>query len=596
MENYVKNDAVEIIRQHIEITELIGEYIRLEKKGRNYVGLCPFHQEKTPSFSVNSEKQIFHCFGCGVGGDIFKFVMLSEGLTFPEAVRRLAEKAGVLLPDTDRGWTEKKRSQERFWEINKLAMDFYRNILVNRQEGGQAREYLKNRGLEERIQELFKLGYAPENWIDLVDYLQKKGCLPGELIELGLAAQDDRGIHNRFYGRVMFPIFNIQGRVIGFGGRTMGQSLPKYLNSPQTPVFNKGQVLYGLNLARPVLQNGPAVIMEGYMDVITAHQYGFTGAVASLGTSLTEGQCRTLLRYTKEILIAYDADTAGVNATLRGLDILQELGGRVRVISIPQGKDPDDYIRLNGGQGWEGLLNKTETLLEYKLRQANLSYKDTRKILDQVIRNIAVMDSVADQEEAIRTVASYLNLSWEAVRSELGRYQTGQRKKWPISDKIAKKTHNIIQRQLNVQENAEQQILSIILHEPEYLPVVREELGEQFLKDPTLNKILFLINQDREFKPANLMSRLNEQECTVLSRLLMDTPAREKGKDILRDLITALKANERKLKRVHLLQELARAEKAQDNQRTAALLLELQDLLEVDREISTRSREGERAV
>jgi len=247
MENYVKNDAVEIIRQHIEITELIGEYIRLEKKGRNYVGLCPFHQEKTPSFSVNSEKQIFHCFGCGVGGDIFKFVMLSEGLTFPEAVRRLAEKAGVLLPDTDRGWTEKKRSQERFWEINKLAMDFYRNILVNRQEGGQAREYLKNRGLEERIQELFKLGYAPENWIDLVDYLQKKGCLPGELIELGLAAQDDRGIHNRFYGRVMFPIFNIQGRVIGFGGRTMGQSLPKYLNSPQTPVFNKGQVLYGLN-------------------------------------------------------------------------------------------------------------------------------------------------------------------------------------------------------------------------------------------------------------------------------------------------------------------------------------------------------------
>lgn len=596
MENYVKNDAVEIIRQHIEITELIGEYIRLEKKGRNYVGLCPFHQEKTPSFSVNSEKQIFHCFGCGVGGDIFKFVMLSEGLTFPEAVRRLAEKAGVLLPDTDRGWTEKKRSQERFWEINKLAMDFYRNILANRQEGGQAREYLKNRGLEERIQELFKLGYAPENWIDLVDYLQKKGCLPGELIELGLAAQDDRGIHNRFYGRVMFPIFNIQGRVIGFGGRTMGQSLPKYLNSPQTPVFNKGQVLYGLNLARPVLQNGPAVIMEGYMDVITAHQYGFTGAVASLGTSLTEGQCRTLLRYTKEILIAYDADTAGVNATLRGLDILQELGGRVRVISIPQGKDPDDYIRLNGGQGWEGLLNKTETLLEYKLRQANLSYKDTRKILDQVIRNIAVMDSVADQEEAIRTVASYLNLSWEAVRSELGRYQTGQRKKWPISDKIAKKTHNIIQRQLNVQENAEQQILSIILHEPEYLPVVREELGEQFLKDPTLNKILFLINQDREFKPANLMSRLNEQECTVLSRLLMDTPAREKGKDILRDLITALKANERKLKRVHLLQELARAEKAQDNQRTAALLLELQDLLEVDREISTRSREGERAV
>lgn len=596
MENYLKDDTVESIRQHVDIAELIGEYIRLDKKGKDYVGLCPFHQEKTPSFTVSSGKQIFHCFGCGVGGDIFKFIMLSEGLTFPEAVSRLAGKAGVLMPVTDRGRIEKTRSQERFWEINKMAKDFYRNILTNRQEGKQAREYLHNRGLDERVQELFQLGYAPENWTDLVDNLQNKGCLPGELIELGLAAQGDRGIHNRFYDRVMFPIINMQGQVMGFGGRTMGQSLPKYLNSPQTPVFSKGQVLYGLNLARPVLQNGPAIVMEGYMDVITAHQYGFAGAVASLGTSLTDGQCRTLLRYTKEVLIAYDADAAGVNATLRGLDLLQELGGRVQVISIPQGKDPDDYIRLNGRQGWEDLLNKTETLLEYKLRQASQSQKDTRQILDKVIRNIAVMNSAADQEEGIRTVASYLNLSWEAIRSELGRYQTDQRKKWPISDKIAKKTHNIIQRQLNAQENAEQQIVSIILHEPEYLPVVKEELGEQFLKDPILNKIFFLIDQNQEFIPANLMSRLNEQECTVLSGLLIDSPIRAQGKDILKDLISTLKANERKLKRVHLLQELASAEKAQDNQRTAAILQELQELLEVDRGISTRSREGERAV
>ncbi|MFA5385587.1 MAG: DNA primase [Eubacteriales bacterium] len=596
MENYLKDDMVETIRQHIEITELIGEYIRLEKKGKDHVGLCPFHQEKTPSFTVSSGKQIFHCFGCGVGGDIFKFIMLSEGLTFPEAVRRLAGKAGVLLPVSNRDRIEKTRSQERFWEINKMARDFYRNVLINRQEGKQAREYLKNRGLEERVQELFQLGYAPENWTDLVDCLQNKGCQPGELIELGLAVQGDRGLHNRFYGRVMFPICNIQGHVIGFGGRATGQSLPKYLNSPQTPVFSKGQVLYGLNLARPVLQNGPAVVMEGYMDVITAHQYGFTGAIASLGTSLTDGQCRILLRYTKEVLIAYDADTAGVNATLRGLDLLQELGGRVRVISIPQGKDPDDYIRLNGRQGWEDLLNKTETLLEYKLRQASLSHQDARQVLDKVIHNIAVMDSAADQEEGIRTVASYLNLSWEAVKSELGRYQTDQRKKWPISDKIAKKTHNIIQRQLNAQENAEQQILSMILHEPEYLPVVKEELGEQFLKDPTLNKIFFLINQNEEFNPAELMSRLNDQECTVLSGLLIDSPIRTQSKDVLSDLITVLKANERKLKRVHLLQELARSEKTQDNQRTAAILQKLQELLEVDRGISTLSGEGERAV
>jgi len=277
MGNFIAEDVLETIRLQVNIVELVSEYVRLEKKGKDYVGLCLFHQEKTPSFTVSERKQIFHCFGCGVGGNVFKFIMLTEGLSFPEAVRQLAARAGVFIPVTERADEQKRaKTRERAWEINAIARDFYRRILTSRADGSAAREYLLKRGLDEKIQEQFQLGYAPDNWTALVDYLLGQGCLSAETVDLGLAAVDDHGrVYDQFRRRIMFPICNPQGKVIGFGGRVLGDALPKYLNTKETNVFSKGHVLYGLDLARTAIrEKGFAIIMEGYMDVITAHQSG----------------------------------------------------------------------------------------------------------------------------------------------------------------------------------------------------------------------------------------------------------------------------------------------------------------------------------
>ena len=571
----------------------------MEKKGKDYVGLCLFHQEKTPSFTVSERKQIFHCFGCGVGGNVFKFIMLTEGLSFPEAVRQLAARAGVFIPVTERADEQKRaKTRERAWEINAIARDFYRRILTSRADGSAAREYLLKRGLDEKIQEQFQLGYAPDNWTALVDYLLGQGCLSAETVDLGLAAVDDHGrVYDQFRRRIMFPICNPQGKVIGFGGRVLGDALPKYLNTKETNVFSKGHVLYGLDLARTAIrEKGFAIIMEGYMDVITAHQSGIKSTVASLGTSLTEEQCRLLLRYTKDVMIAYDTDAAGVAAALRSLDLLQELDCRVRVVTIPQGKDPDEYLRRHGGEGWEALLKQAEPLLEYKIRQASRATSDVKEILQRVIPNVAGMVSPLEQEEGIKTIVSRLNLSWEVVKSELKRFRLDRRKKWPIPDKIAKNTHNIIQSRLNAKGIAEQEIVSLILQNPGYLPVVKRDLGEEFLEDPVLKKIFLLICKNEKYNPAAWMNQLDDHEQAILSCLMMERPVQNDVLSPLQDLIATMKVYDRKARKVHLLQELAQAERVHDYRQETCLLEELQQLLEIDRKNSARSGEGERAV
>lgn len=600
MGSFIAEDMVEAVRQQVDMVELVGEYVRLQKKGKDYVGLCPFHQEKTPSFTVSGEKQIFHCFGCGVGGNVYKFIMLVENLPFPEAVKWLAAKAGLQIPVVqNREELKKGKIQDRMWEINSLAKNFYRSVILTHPGASAARNYLSKRGLDEKTQERFNLGYAPDSWTALVDHLVGQGCRTTEMLELGLAAADGRGsrVYDRFRGRIMFPISNPYGKVMGFGGRVLADAAgPKYLNTKQTSVFSKGHILYGLDLARAsIREKGYAIIMEGYMDVITAHQFGITGAVASLGTSLTEEQCKLLLRYTPEVIIAYDADAAGISATLRGLDLLQAFGCRVRIVTIPEGKDPDEYIRRHGIRGWETLIQQAQSLLEYKINQACSVTSDTKKILQKVIASLAGTNSPVEQEEGIKTIASRLNLSWEVVKSELKQFKAGQLKKWPVPDKIAKNTHNIIQGKLDVRQKAEQEILSLILHNPEYLPVVKEELGDWFPDAPTLQKILLLICQNKDRNPLDWMNILDDREQATLSRLMMQKPSQDNAFCILNDLIAAVKAGIRKEKRSNILQKLAQAERVYDKEQANSLLKELQQLLEVgDKEVSVLSGEGER--
>lgn len=594
MGGLIPADVVESVRLATDIVQLIGEYVRLEKKGKNYVGSCPFHQERDPSFTVSPDKQIFYCFGCGTGGNVFKFLMLQENLTFPEAVYRLADRAGITVPrpggprEGSRAWLE-----EQAWEINAMVRDFYHHFLTHRPEAKEARSYLERRGVSRHTQGIFQLGYAPPGWDTLLQFLASRNCPSHRAVELGLLIRGERGkLYDRFRNRLIFPICNAQGRVVGFGGRVLDDSQPKYLNTPETIVFNKGQLLFGLHLARAAIrEQGYAIIMEGYMDVITAHQHGIHNAVASLGTSLTAEQGHLLSRYTKDVVIAYDADTAGVAATIRGLDLLQQLGFRVRVVTIPEGKDPDEYIRQHGGEKWRQLVETAASLLDYKLSQAAKKGGDAASLLAQVLPNLAAMPGEVEREEGIKRVAARLSLSWEAVRDALQRFSRNSGKKWPNPDKIAKNKHNIIASGRN---KAELLLVQLLLHYPGYVREVRQQLGESFPRDPGLRQIYQFICREGEavrVDPAAWMHELDEEEQHLLSQLLMEKIPGDDPVKIIPDLVCTIQRSNIQEKRERLVQELAEAERIGDQGRVARILSDLQSLLQTGKPLLERGNE-----
>ncbi|MCL6611558.1 MAG: DNA primase [Peptococcaceae bacterium] len=586
-------DIIEDVRIQTDIVNLVGEYVKLEKKGRNYTGICPFHQERDPSFTVSPEKQIFYCFGCQAGGNAIKFLMLIENLTFVESVRRLANRAGIYFPDPEKFRDHKRAArEERAWKANAQAMEFYHHYLLNSPGAAQAREYLDGRGLSADIIKKFNIGYSPAAWDALLSYMAGLGYRPGELADYGLAVRDKGRTFDRFRNRIMFPVADAQGRVVAFGGRVLGQekNQPKYLNTPETPFFNKSKVLFGLNLARQAIrQAGYAVIMEGYMDVVTAHQYGIYNVLASMGTSLTPDQGKILMRYTRDIYMAYDTDSAGVKAAARGLDILQQLGCRLKVISMPEGADPDDFIRENGVEGWREIIAGAETLLEFKLRLAQKGKADPVDVLAEVLPNLAEMKSDIELEEGVKLVASRLNLSWESVKGEIRRFKADQRKIRVKPDKIAKNTYNIIKSDHtgNAVSAAEIGLLRAVVENPERLDYFRSALGDDFFQEPLHRDLYQAIagKIDRgEFDPPGLLDELEDRAAALLSRLVMEaadesniSPGRDTEK-VVNDYINVIRKNLQAKKRMILLQELAQAEKNKDIELVKSILKKLQEI------------------
>jgi DNA primase len=368
------------VKQQADIVRVVGEYVHLKKSGQNFTGLCPFHSEKTASFAVHPVKQIYHCFGCGVGGDVFKFVMEVEKLSFPEAVRAVAEKCGISIPrPRARTQEEKRETQQRtaLVEMHREAATFFARQLEATSEGKAARAYLEDRGLDSEAIARFGLGYAPSGGDAL--YRQLKQKYPDKLLELsGLVVRDPSGrLYDRFRRRIVFPIANDSGKVVAFGGRALGDDLPKYLNSPETPIYSKSNVLYHLDRAKEALrQRDFAVLVEGYMDTITVARAGVANVVASCGTSLTETQTKLLGRFTRRVVVNYDPDTAGQAATERSLAILLEQGCDVRVLALPGGADPDKFIREQGAEAYRKLLEQAPAYVDYliaRARQMDLS-------------------------------------------------------------------------------------------------------------------------------------------------------------------------------------------------------------------------------
>lgn len=418
------DELIEEIRINNDIVDVVSEYVKLDKKGKYYFGLCPFHKEKTPSFSTDPTKQIFYCYGCSKGGSIFQFISLAEKLDFVESVRFLADRAKIQLPeDNDEEQIEKARQKQEIMKINLLAARFFFEVL-NSTQGEPARNYLIKRGLSDHTVRKFGLGYSPGEWDGLLKYLLSKGNNEQSILKSGLALTGKNGgLYDRFRGRVMFPIFDVRGNVIAFGGRVMDNSMPKYMNSPETLVYNKGKHLYALNYAKNSGEKR-LIVVEGYMDVISLHQSGIINTVASLGTALTDSQGRILKKYAEEVVISYDADTAGQAATIRGLDLLNEIGCNVKVLTVPDGKDPDEYVRKNGADGFVKLADKALSLIEYKIKilrkEIDTSVTEGKiTFLNKVAVIISKLENNVEREMYIKKFANEYEISEDAMYAEV---------------------------------------------------------------------------------------------------------------------------------------------------------------------------------
>lgn len=398
----ITEETIERIKQENDIVDIISETVKLKRSGRNYMGLCPFHNEKSPSFSVSQDKQIYKCFGCGEAGNVLTFVMKNRNLNFIEACKVLAEKANIRL---DLGNGEESKVVKKKELLYKVNVEAARYFFSNLQRDKNSKEYFTNRGIKEITIKRFGLGYAKDGWQNLRTHLKRKGFNDELMLEAGLVLKSQKGtIYDRFRNRVMFPVFNSKGNVIGFGGRVLDDSKPKYLNSPETLVFQKGTNLYGLNFAiKHKNEERYFIIVEGYMDLISLHQYGITNVVASLGTALTTNQARLLKRYADKVIISYDADFAGQTATLRGLEILKEAGFDVRVLQIPQGKDPDEFVRSNGRDAFLKLVNKAESLISYRLKKAKdgIDFKDKSSLIEYGNRVAEILANLNPVEKDI---------------------------------------------------------------------------------------------------------------------------------------------------------------------------------------------------
>lgn len=459
------------------IDDVVGQYVTLRRHGSNLFGLCPFHSEKTPSFSVVPDKGMFYCFGCQKGGGVINFIMEQESLDYPDAVRFLAKRAGMTIPE-DEGRTSTYRRQERLWQLNREAARYFHDAL-SRPDAEPVQAYMERRGLSRGTVTRFGLGFAPEGWSNLIDAMAKLGYEKQDLLDAGLAVKAEKGsIYDRFRNRLMFPIIDLRGNVIGFGGRVMDDSTPKYLNSPDTIVFNKRKNLFALNIAKKSKQ-GFLILTEGYMDAIALHQYGFDCAVASLGTSLTSEHATLMAKYTDKVVLTYDADAAGQNATQRAIEILEKAGLQVKVLRVEGAKDPDEFLRKYGADRFRLLLERSENHVEYQLQRLLTQYDlslDEGKVeyVKAAAELIATRNSSVEREVFAGRIAETAGISTDVVKSEINRaFQRLKAQKKKQQERIDLQPATEIQprsrsiRYSNIRSAAaEEQLLRILVAEP----------------------------------------------------------------------------------------------------------------------------------
>ncbi len=552
---YYPEEIIEEVRSKNDIVDVISGYVRLQKKGSNHWGLCPFHNEKSPSFSVAGNKQMYHCFGCGAGGNVFTFLMNYENYTFPEAVKMLADRAGVKLPEVENSpeMQQKANKRARLLEVNKEAAKYFYYQL--RQPHGEiGYQYLKRRELSDETMQKFGLGYAGKNGAYLVQYLRKKGFEDELIKEAGLANFSERsGLVSQFWNRVMFPIQDINHRVIGFGGRVMGDGEPKYLNSPETPVFDKRRNLYGLNFARTA-RSGNIILCEGYMDVIAMQQAGFTQAVASLGTAFTLEQAGLLRRYTENVLIAYDSDGAGTKAALRAIGILREAGLTGKVIDMRPYKDPDEFMKNLGKDAFQERMEKAENSFFFEIRILEQQYdlKDPEsktKFHREIAKKLCEFKEEVERENYLQAVADKYHIAFENLRKLVLSYasQTGLVR--PVE-----RPKSGVQQKNKPEENAKKAqrlLITWITDEPSVYTKIRKYISAEDFTEELYSKVaarLFEELDRGEYNPAAIISMFEDEEeqreaAALFNTNLPELTTGQEKEKAFRDILLSVKRN-----------------------------------------------------
>ncbi len=579
------DDYIERVRAGNNIEDVISGYVRLQRKGTSYMGLCPFHNEKTPSFSVHPGRQTYHCFGCGASGDVFNFLMEYEKLSFQEAVRTLAVRAGIEIPTEDVSEEKKKEISEksRLFDIQKEAAKFYL-FKLRAPEGRIAEEYLKNRGLSDETIKSFGLGYSGRDGSGLYHYLKGKGYTDSLLRESGLFTWDEKKntMSEKFWNRVMFPIMDINRKVIGFGGRVFGDAKPKYLNSPETKLFDKSRNLYGLYAARASRQKN-IIICEGYMDVISLHQAGFTNAVASLGTALTSQQAALLHRYTKEVLLMYDSDEAGIKAALRGIPLLRNAGLSSRVVNLTPYKDPDELLKAKGHDELAGRIEKAENGFMFELRILYDGYdmRDPQNVSDFYHKAAERLMTFADEIERnsyIEVVSRTYNIQAEVLKRQIAKLAMKgavPEEKLMVSDKPYKKREKVQQG-----DKAEKTLLSWLCKKPELRSeaaneITAEDFGNEMNR--TIAKQLFEMYDAGKYNPVSILNRFEESsEKSEAAAIIEGAMLPEREEDIykaVREAVFVVKeaALKRKAENINPADMTALQELMQDKKRLEEL-------------------------
>jgi DNA primase len=517
---YYSDEIIEEVRSRNDIVDVISGYVKLKKKGNSYFGLCPFHNEKSPSFSVSRDKQMYYCFGCGAGGNVFTFLREYENYTFQEALKTLAERAGIDLPEVEYSEEAKKQADLKasLLEINKEAAKYY-YYQLRLESGKAAYDYLRKRKLTDETIKKFGLGYSSKYSNDLYQYLKHKGYSDGLLRQTGLITYDEkRGIYDKFWNRAMFPIMDVNHRVIGFGGRVMGEGNPKYLNSPETVLFDKSRNLYGLNFARSSRRPN-LIICEGYMDVIALHQAGFNNAVASLGTAFTSGQASLLKRYTDEVLVTYDSDEAGVKAALRAIPILREAGLTARVIRMTPYKDPDEFIKNLGKEAFEERINQATNSFIYEIEVHEKEYdlKDPdgkTAFYHYMAKRLVEFEDEIERTNYIEALARKYHIEYENLKKQVNRYGSS------IIPNQAEEIKRLSIHKKNEKEDganrAQKLLLTWLAEEPSLFDKLRGVIEEEdFTVDNYRKAASMMFSQFKEgetINPARILDAFAEEE------------------------------------------------------------------------------------